>query len=92
MKSVQIVSMSLPINLLKEIDYQRKDISRSKFVQRMIESGFEASCKSNAIQQIDFVNTSDEVSEENIVLRKDTDSKTLEIGTAKNSPISWLNR
>ena len=91
MKSVEIVSISLPIELIRTIDHRRHDISRSKFIQRLIENGFEASCKSDVTQQKDFANTSDKVSEDNNVLRKDTDSITLEIGTGKNSLISWLN-
>ncbi len=94
MKSVEIVSISLPIELLHAIDHHRHDISRSKFVQRLIENGFEALCKSNVAQQKDFANVPsyDKVTEDNNVLRKDTETKTREIGTAKNSPISWLNR
>ena len=91
MKSVEIVSISLPIELIHTIDHRRHDISRSKFVQRMIESGFETLCKSNAIQETDFTNTSDEVSDDNHALRKGPDSTTFEIKTAKNSLISWLN-
>jgi len=41
MESVKIVSISLPIHLVQKIDHCRKDISRSRFVQRLLETGFD---------------------------------------------------
>ncbi len=40
-ESVRIVSISLPNRLVKKIDHYRKDVSRSKFVHRLLEKGFE---------------------------------------------------
>lgn len=93
MKSVQIVSISLPIKMVQALDESRNDISRSKFVQRMIEKEMDMSHE-HADTKTDFVNShsSDEATEENIILGKDTESKTKEIETASNSTISWLNR
>lgn len=44
MKSIGIVSVSLPAKLIQKIDDCREDVSRSKFVQRLLEKGFEVSC------------------------------------------------
>jgi len=41
MESVQTVSVSLPIALVQKIETCRKDISRSRFVHRLLEKGFE---------------------------------------------------
>ena len=38
---VKIVSVSLPIKLVQKIDDSRGDVSRSKFVHRLLEKGFE---------------------------------------------------
>ncbi len=37
----KIVSVSLPIKFVQKIDDSRGDISRSKFVHRLLEKGFE---------------------------------------------------
>lgn len=41
MKSVDVISISLPIKLVHKIDCYRKDVSRSKFVARLLDKGFE---------------------------------------------------
>lgn len=38
---IRIVSISLPNKLVQKIDYHREDTPRSKFVQRLLEKGFE---------------------------------------------------
>ena len=40
MKNSQIGGISLPINMWNVIDKQRKDVSRSKFILRLIEEAF----------------------------------------------------
>ena len=45
MKNVIVVSISIPTNILSEIDKTRKDVSRSRFILRMLEkSNLEYNC------------------------------------------------
>lgn len=99
MKSRKIVSVALPIELVQTIDQCRKDISRSKFMQRLLERGFDAGgnkTRPDFIQKRDFENNefSDEATKDNSVLRKDADERKQTIVKNKTdgirSSIKWL--
>lgn len=88
MKSVEIVSISIPISLLKEIDAKRHDVSRSKFVQRILENAFgQVTNEKTEFQS----KSSDYATEANNVPGKGTELKMKKTGTVASGSIPWLN-